>query len=340
MRVLTVLLSVLLLGVTVFGQVQTTPAALTNADILKMSKAGLAESLIVKEISSSLPAFDTSPNALIELKNQGVSAAVLDAMVSAMSGGGSGASTTAAGEAGGNASGGSASVPEGLWVKVNGRNLPAERTQLAETKTQANTLGGLAHDSMLGQALQAGMGQATYMAILHAPGSYAGAGMMGSAGGIMGGILSNRKPTLTYVWVLASSSAPGPPLPSSPSFEVHDAGIPGINAGEYVPELLRLSPTANNWLLVGATRAKQDTWDKSSPDWPMYSTFLEDRVPARIEQLQPGHFRVSPASALAPGPYAIAFRPVSKSKKFTPTDIARSQGAGLLFNTVWAFGVK
>jgi hypothetical protein len=59
-----------------------TDKALTNADIANMTKQGFAPSLIVKEIQSSSTAFDTSPQALIDLKNAGVDQAVMEAMLS------------------------------------------------------------------------------------------------------------------------------------------------------------------------------------------------------------------------------------------------------------------
>jgi hypothetical protein len=57
--------------------------ALTNADVLSMVKAGLAESTIVLSFQQAVTNFDTTPNALIILKKQGVSAKILDAMLSA-----------------------------------------------------------------------------------------------------------------------------------------------------------------------------------------------------------------------------------------------------------------
>jgi len=56
---------------------------LTNADIAAMVKAGLAESTIILVIQHSESDFDTSPQALIALKNGGVSQKVLDAMLTA-----------------------------------------------------------------------------------------------------------------------------------------------------------------------------------------------------------------------------------------------------------------
>ena len=58
-----------------------TDNVLTNAGIVKMVKAGLPESIIVREIQMSRTDFGTSPAALIELKKQGASQAILGAVL-------------------------------------------------------------------------------------------------------------------------------------------------------------------------------------------------------------------------------------------------------------------
>ncbi|MGO9129971.1 MAG: hypothetical protein ACLP66_10235 [Polyangia bacterium] len=56
---------------------------LKNDDIIKMAKAGFDDAIIVAKIESSQCQFDTSTDALIQLKQSGVSAAVLKAVVAA-----------------------------------------------------------------------------------------------------------------------------------------------------------------------------------------------------------------------------------------------------------------
>jgi len=59
-----------------------TPKALTNDDVVKMVKAGLQESLIIKAIESSPSAFDTSvPRILALKKDEGVPDNVIEAMI-------------------------------------------------------------------------------------------------------------------------------------------------------------------------------------------------------------------------------------------------------------------
>ena len=56
-----------------------TDNVLTNADIVKLMKAGISENIILREIQMSRTDFATSPAALIELKKQGASERILGA---------------------------------------------------------------------------------------------------------------------------------------------------------------------------------------------------------------------------------------------------------------------
>ncbi len=61
--------------------VQATRKGLTNSDVVTMLKGGLPESTIIIAVKRRPALFDTSPSALIDLKNQGATAGVLDAMM-------------------------------------------------------------------------------------------------------------------------------------------------------------------------------------------------------------------------------------------------------------------
>ena len=60
-------------------------ALLTNAEIVKMVKAGLQDSTILSMIAASDSDFDVSVDGLLALKEAGVSARVMDAMLAAKS---------------------------------------------------------------------------------------------------------------------------------------------------------------------------------------------------------------------------------------------------------------
>src|SRR5713101_5639221 len=56
---------------------------LTNDDVLQMVKAGFQESMIIKTIEANDANFDASVQALMDLKNTGVSQAIIEAMLAA-----------------------------------------------------------------------------------------------------------------------------------------------------------------------------------------------------------------------------------------------------------------
>src|SRR5262245_35542639 len=56
---------------------------LTNADIIKMVKAGVRESVIVSSIQTTPPKYDLSPPAASSLRRAGVTQKMLDAMAAA-----------------------------------------------------------------------------------------------------------------------------------------------------------------------------------------------------------------------------------------------------------------
>jgi hypothetical protein len=73
------IVSMLFVCSTVMAQQQK--KALTNADVISMVKAGLPENTIILAIQQGPTDFDTSAQTLIQLKNQGISPKILDAMI-------------------------------------------------------------------------------------------------------------------------------------------------------------------------------------------------------------------------------------------------------------------
>jgi len=69
-------------SVPLLGQAgQGTRSVMTNSDVAQMAKAGISESTILLAIQKSSTDFDTSAKSLVELKKQGVSDKLLDAML-------------------------------------------------------------------------------------------------------------------------------------------------------------------------------------------------------------------------------------------------------------------
>ena len=72
------------LSTTVLAQQKEPP--LTNSAVVKLAKAGFKEKTIISIISARIPAFDLSPDRMIELKRSGVSEKIIVAMLARQEG--------------------------------------------------------------------------------------------------------------------------------------------------------------------------------------------------------------------------------------------------------------
>jgi hypothetical protein len=179
--------------------------------------------------------------------------------------------------------------------------------------------------------------------VTHGGGSLTGAMAAGQAGGILGSALAHRsRPTVTYVWAIPGSDSAFQTSVNKPRFQVEFAGMMNLNPDDFEPAIVKLTPTTSQpaFRLVGATQGKEDATSKSGMDWPAYTGFLEDRVAVQKTKLSAGNFEIAVLSPLEPGEYGIVLRPGSRSMKFSGGDIARNQGSGKVFNSVWPFKVK
>ncbi|PYT65187.1 MAG: hypothetical protein DMG39_29960 [Acidobacteria bacterium] len=343
---------------------------LTNADVISMVKSGLPEAVIIGSIKTSENNFDTSAKALIALQKASVPQKVMQAMIDAAAAKKNATaaaapvagaaltppaqSTTSLGASTAMPAGGVANpspLPSGAPTTLGGvvfmlltgnskQPLAAEKLQVAPTQAKESTLQALALDSALNQVLQAGVQDVATRVAARTKLASPSTGVT-QAGNVIGGLfLKKSKPTLTYAWALpgaTSSSSVG----AASSFQVTYAGVPGVNPDDYEPHIVKLAITKEQgWRLAGAAKAAEEMAQSTSPTWAVYSSFIEDTVPAQTKKAAPGDVTVTPNSPLAAGEYAVVLRPVAKSKKFAGTDLINGQGEGFVFNSVSSFTVK
>lgn len=332
-------------GLCPLSAAQNSAKLLTNEDVVAMVKGGLGETTIIAAIQSQDSSFDVSAGALLALKKNAVSSHIMDAMLAANKQQAQ-SKALAAVPAAAPAPAANAQQPQiagqpAVLVVQGGSKqaIPTARTQIAQTKTKASNLNALAMDGALGQAMTSMAVQAGTMAAMRS-GSVMGASMMGPASMAVGGFLGHRKPTVTHVWALPGQKSETVLHTAQPAFEIHYESIPGVNADEYEPVILKIEPTNNNFRLVGATQAKQDAFEASAADWGMYSSFIEERVPSQSKKLAAGSYQLQPSTALGPGQYAVALRPLNKDKKFAGSSVSQNTGDGMMFNSAWAFEVQ
>ncbi len=343
-RMLIFVTSVVVLAQT-FSAAQHSQKLMTNEDVLALVHSHKPESVIISQIQSRPSNFDTSAHEIIRLTKAGVTENELNAMMAVPKKGAPIASS--AKPSAGSAADASSAIPVSkshmpkLYVTNAGamRELPLEKTQLAETKTKPSSMKNLAADTAVTQAMQSSINTATYSAATHMNSGIGGSAVE-QAGSIFSGVLSHRTPTVTYVWGVPSPASTNVLQTVSPSFALDFSRAIGIKADEYEPAIVKLTPAQNACRIVGATQGKADVRSSPAADWQMYSHFLEERAPTRAEKLSTGKYNVAPASQLQPGEYAVVLRPISKDKKFSGGDVARAQGDGLMFDAIWTFQIS
>ncbi len=341
-KYMTILLAVAISACSLFAQHASKP--LTNDDVIAMVHKKLPESVIVSAIQAGPSKFNTSSNELIRLNAAGVTEKELNAILAA---GGAGAPAAAPTKAKESSTAAAADMPPSksrmprVVVTAGGatQELKLEKTQLAETKTKPSSMKALAGDSAVTQAMQAGVNTAAYGAATHMN-SGIGGSMVQQAGGIFSGVMSHRTPTVTYVWGVPSPSSSNILQNTKPTFTIDFSRAIGVNADDYEPAIVKLTPAQNTCRIVGATQGKEDIRSSPAADWQMYSHFLEERVATSPQKLASGKYKLTANSELVPGEYGIVLRPISKDKKFSGGDVARAQGDGLMFDAIWTFQIS
>jgi hypothetical protein len=340
------LVSALIATSTVVAQQNGKP--LTNQDVISMVKSALPDSVILSAIKANDTDFDISSTGLISLKKAAVSSKVMEAMLDAVGNkkNASPAAAVASNPVPAASAAPAVAAPSGQpsVLSLQGStkvSLAAEPTQIIQTKAKPTSLSSLAADQALTEALNVGT-QAAQMALMKS-GSMMGNSVVSSSSSVISNILSHRpkQTKVTYVWALSGGSSQANSGGNSPTFEVNYAGIPGVNVDQFEPVIVKLADTPQaNYRLVGATEAATTAEQSAQQDWPIYSSFTEDRIASKVQKLGSGHAQITPSASLGAGEYAIAVRPVDKSKKFSGEDVGKNQGEGLLFNYAWPFSVK
>jgi hypothetical protein len=331
---LTCVWSLIVIDAAAFGQAGK---PLSNDDVLAMVNKKLPESVIVSAIKSSPGKYDISPNQLIRLNSAGLTENELNAIMFVAH---KDSDTPAASKAVT-----ADAAPSRKWqmptVSVTQGNksaeLKLEKTQLAQTKNKPTSMKSLASDSVMTQAMQAGVSTASWDAATHMNSMVAGSAVQ-QAGTVFSGMLAHRTPTVTYVWGVTGPSSGNVLQSASPIFKVNFSHAPGVNPDDYEPAIVKLTPAQNTCRIVGATQAKADASASAAADWQVYSHYLEERVKADPQKVGPGIFNVT-LSQLLPGEYGLVLRPVSKDKKFSGGEVARAQGDGLMFDAIWTFQI-
>jgi hypothetical protein len=327
---------------------------ITNPDIIRMSKNGFGDDAIMTTIQSNKTQFDLSVDALIALKNAGISERVISAMQATHAAARIPQSPRPAVPQENTAAPPIvATTPQRLeqpYVLVvfggTRQPLPLEPTRVGKAEANGENLGELAKQQAtdklynaveLATATRIGIALDSRLAAIPFLGAATGIGATMMDGiGKAGRIFHKPKP-VTYLWAVPGRGSSLQLRTSIPQFEVVYGEIPGIDPDEYEPIIVRLFQTRENWRLVGAKKDDPEAYRKK--EWSIYSEFIEERISIHSNRRGRGHFMISMERALEGGEYGVVLRPTSRSKVFSGDDIANRKNSGVLFDTVWSFSV-
>lgn len=324
-----------------------------NAEVLEMVTAEFSDATIVSIISVNPAEYDLSPRALVALKSAGVSERVIEAMVAAET------AEQRAAQPAPVAADPPASVettPEYAKLTEMIDRLaaqqeaaekaqrapeppasradpsprvwlvgPADRTAIAPTIAQVALTGGHRRGERF-QTLQGLAGQAL---------AFANPAVSGIATTL--GSLFRPDEKRTAVWALAATSSTR--VLTEPTFEIEYTHIPGVDPDRYVPAMVQLVPTNDNYRLVAAAEMDGANAGKL-PDEPI----IEETVATESTRLDRGHYRVAPKAPLGPGEYALVLRPTpepKRSRRKTEASLGELMGGSttqILYLT-WEFSI-
>ncbi|MDT7540587.1 MAG: hypothetical protein QOE33_491 [Acidobacteriota bacterium] len=314
---------------------------LTNADITRMVKGGFGESIIINAIGASDTQFDVSLDALFRLKEVGVSQRVIEAMQTAMTR--QAAATVGTIQATPRLAP-AVSVPQAqltqpyvLYGEKSKAGIPASSPTIIQTKAKGDSVPALLADSAVKDIAGDAILSAAARSVMAAPG-IAGLPIIGMAGMAILSLpkVFGSEPTYTFIYAIGGRRAASVVSSASPHFEIIFGDVVGANPDEFEPALLKVSPTDNNWRLVGAQKAKAKQFQSNDPS---ELNFIEERVPLNVTKIERGHVTVSPQQPLPAGEYGLVLRPISRTKKASLKAVAARQGDGLLLSPVWDFSV-
>ncbi len=129
---------------------------LDNAKVIELSKVGLGDEAVIAKIKASAAQYDTNTDALIALKNAGVSSAVIAAMIDASKGGGASANAQMSSDA----ADPKVPHPSGIYLLANWLPEPKMAVIDATTSNQTKTGG------FFGYAMTGGLASMSFKTVV------------------------------------------------------------------------------------------------------------------------------------------------------------------------------
>lgn len=298
------------------------PAPMKNDDVIQMVGSGLSDDAVIDLIQSSSTQFDLSTGGVAALKKAKVSTKVVAAMKAAETARKAAAKADAASPAPisplAPRTSATATLPPcqpvptaaasqpapnvSLVADGNTLPLPGTLTQIAQTNTSMAGPGSTSNAQSLQKLATSNLSFASFSskALMFIP-------QVAVASKLIGAIHHTSKPASTTVALALPGAHAAAAAPvASPIFDIQYGNVTGLNPDEYQPALVQLTPSTNNFRLIGARQVAPQANGAIQQ-----SAITEKRMDVKSSQLDRGHVTLQPSAPLPPGEYAIVMRSVA-----------------------------
>jgi hypothetical protein len=140
---------------------------------------------------------------------------------------------------------------------------------------------------------------------------------------------------LTFAWTVSGSTSSNLVTDRRPVFVVQFKSVPGFDAADLAPVIVRLVPAIAGVRIAAAVRAPADRPSRTVADWDVMRDWKQESVRVSVQSAEPGAAVIQPTSDLAPGEYAVVLRPSNNKKLAGPAVFE-----GRTFTTLWTFSVR
>jgi hypothetical protein len=141
----------------------------------------------------------------------------------------------------------------------------------------------------------------------------------------------------TFVWAVAGRTSARVTNVRRPSLVIRFADFDGPLPAEVAPTLVKLAPTLAGVRLVALVRAPADQGTRAEADWNLPRDLRQDVVRTAVEMVGPGAARLTAASNLDVGEYAVVIR---LRRLVSGASALSAEGDGRILSALWSFTVR
>jgi hypothetical protein len=115
--------------------------------------------------------------------------------------------------------------------------------------------------------------------------------------------------------------------------------MPGLDAGQWVPAVVKLPAAGPGWRFVTALPGPADAPVRAARDWRALPDLIQSAVPVTVTGSAAGLMQMTPNAPLAAGEYGVVLRPAF-DQPLSGVRVMAGVAEGVPFGAVWRFAIR